>query len=296
MLTTNDFCRMEYGQKLYKISFEAGFSCPNRDGTLGESGCIFCSGQGSGDFAVKITSDIDNEELERQISRAKEKVAGKFKGSQYIAYFQAFTNTYAPLPVLKELFYKLILREDIAVLSIATRPDCLPDDVMNLLEELNRIKPVWVELGLQTVKGESIELIRRGYATGVYDEAVQKLRQIGIHVITHVILFLPDESEEDMLNTVSHVVEVQSDGIKLQMLQVLLGTDLYRLYRERGFYIPSMEEYAAMVKKCIELVPENVVVHRLTGDPPRSLLVEPKWTLDKKRVLNCLKSCTNSNC
>lgn len=285
MITTSEFCMQTYGSKLYKICFDAGFSCPNRDGTLGESGCIFCSADGSGDFAVRITDDIDDIELEHRIEEAKARVADKYKGHQYIAYFQAFTNTYAPVDTLRRLFYRLVNRDDIAVLSIATRPDCLGAEVLDLLRELNGVKPVWIELGLQTVKADSIQFIRRGYDTSVYDRAVSNLNQMGIHTITHVILFLPGETEEDMLQTVKHVVQVGSRGIKLQMLQVLKGTDLEQVYINNSFRIPSMDEYVAILHKCVEHLPDSMVVHRMTGDPPKSLLIEPRWTLDKKRVL-----------
>lgn len=289
MITTSEFCMNTYGSKLYKICFDAGFSCPNRDGTLGESGCIFCSADGSGDFAVRITDDIDDVELERRINSAKKTVADKYKGHRYIAYFQAFTNTYAPVEKLRRLFYRLVNRDDIAVLSIATRPDCLGSDVLALLEELNEVKPVWVELGLQTVKKESIRFIRRGYDTTVYNQAVADLNRIGIHTITHVILFLPGETEEDMLRTVDHVIQAGSQGIKLQMLQVLKGTDLEGVYITNSFPIPSMELYVEMLQKCMNRLPDSMVVHRMTGDPPKALLIEPKWTLDKKRVLGTIQ-------
>ncbi len=290
MITTSEFCMQTYGSKLYKICFDAGFSCPNRDGTLGESGCIFCSADGSGDFAVRITDDIDDDELEQRIAEAKARVADKYKGHQYIAYFQAFTNTYAPVETLRRLFYRLVGRDDIAVLSIATRPDCLGAEVLDLLRELNVVKPVWVELGLQTVKKDSIQFIRRGYDTVIYDQAVSNLNQVGIHTITHVILFLPGETEDDMLQTVEHVVQTGSQGIKLQMLQVLKGTDLEKVYINGYFKIPSMKEYVAMLHKCVEQLPDSMVVHRMTGDPPKSLLIEPKWTLDKKRVLGAIQN------
>lgn len=288
MITTSDFCKKEYGEKLYKISFDAGFSCPNRDKTLGQGGCIFCSQGGSGDFAVRVNDDVlsDPALLEASIANAKSRVAGKFKGDKYIAYFQAFTNTYADLNTLKKVYLPIASREDISVISIATRPDCISEEVFGFLEELNRIKPVWVELGLQTVSEESIKYIRRGYETSVYDNAVKRLNSIGIHTITHVILFLPGETKEDMLNTVKHVVSAGSKGIKLQLLQVLKGTDLARDYEKKPFYIPTLDEYADMVKSCLMVLPEDMVVHRLTGDPPKKLLIAPLWAADKKRVIN----------
>lgn len=359
MLTTAEFCRREYGQKLYKISFDAGFTCPNRDGTLGTDGCVFCSGAGSGDHAVVLNAemflpcknhfrsvpsgslkdrkaagtDAENpsaaqritdwtQDWNARIEEAKKKVRGKYKGERYIAYFQAFTNTYAPVEDLRRLYLPIVEREDVAVLSIATRPDCLSAEVIALLGELNRRKPVWVELGLQTVKEETASFIRRGYETKVYDEAVRQLNEIGIHTITHVILYLPGETEEDMLATVQHAVAAGSKGIKLQLLQILKGTALERLYdqtfskieetvlaekTEDGgeganaetedaivssrlqWKIPTMEEYADTVKKCVELCPASMVVHRVTGDPPRRLLIAPKWAADKKRVLNTVR-------
>lgn len=304
MITTNDFCKKEYGTKLYKISFDAGFSCPNRDGKLDSSGCIFCSEGGSGDFAVKLYCEnlskgnrlensiynIENNYsyIEDQISKAKDKIASKYKGNKYIAYFQAFSNTYANADILRKIYIPIINRSDISVLSIATRPDCISEDTLALLKELNSIKPVWVELGLQTTKQESVELIRRGYDTYMYDKTINQLNKIGIHTITHVILFLPGESIEDMSSTVQHAIECGTEGIKLQLLHILEGTELYNLYLANKFHIPSMEEYVDTLEKCVKLIPENIVIHRLTGDPPKKILVEPKWSADKKRVINTI--------
>lgn len=292
MITTKDFCLKEYGAKLYKISFDAGFSCPNRDGRLGNRGCIFCSEGGSGDFAVRISEEElnDSNKLDMKIALAKSKVADKYKGDRYIAYFQAYTNTYADVDYLKKIYLPVILREDISVLSIATRPDCLSEEVYGLLDELNKIKPVWVELGLQTTKEESVKFIRRGYDTFVYDLAVKKLNQIGIHTITHIILYLPNESKADMLSSVSHAVNAGTKGIKLQLLQVLKGTDLAKYYKENPFYLPNLNEYVEMIKACVEICPEEMVFHRLTGDAPKSLLIEPRWAADKKKVINALKN------
>lgn len=286
MITTKDFCIREYGCKLYKISFDAGFSCPNRDGKLGTRGCIFCSEGGSGDFAVKVGAD----DFDEKIALAKSKVADKYKGDKYIAYFQAYTNTYADVETLRKIYLPVIAREDISVLSIATRPDCLSEEVYELLSELNKIKPVWVELGLQTTKEESIKFIRRGYDTKVYDHAVERLNEIGIHTITHIILYLPGETKEDMLSSVKHAADMGTAGIKLQLLQVLKGTDLAEYYKEDPFYLPTMEEYVEMIKACIEVCPKEMVFHRLTGDPPKKLLIEPKWAADKKKVINALNN------
>lgn len=284
MLTVNQYCREKFGEKLYKLSLNGGFSCPNRDGTLDTRGCIFCSAGGSGDFAPSVDMP-----LEQQIDEAKSRVAAKYHGSRYIAYFQAFTNTYAPVEKLRKLYMPVIGRDDIAVLSIATRPDCLDEDVLTFLSELNSIKPVWIELGLQTVNTESARYIRRGYELSVYDEAVKRLNGLGIHVITHVILGLPGETEDDMLSTVSHVVNCGSGGIKLQLLHVLEGTDLADDYRAGKFNTMEMGEYLKLLKKCLALLPEDMVVHRLTGDGPKKSLIAPLWTGDKKRVINAIK-------
>jgi radical SAM protein (TIGR01212 family) len=283
MLTVNEYCRRTFGEKLYKLSLNGGMTCPNRDGTCGDRGCIFCSTGGSGDFTPDASLPVA-----RQIEEAKARVAGKFGGGRYIAYFQAYTNTYAPVEKLRELFTEVIERQDIAVLSVATRPDCLGDGVADLLEELNGVKPVWVELGLQTVKPETVEYIRRGYATEVYDEAVERLNACGIHTVTHVILGLPGETRGDMLETVRHAVRCGTRGIKLQLLHVLEGTDLAEDYRAGKFRTLTPEEYVSILKDCVALLPEDTVVHRLTGDGPKKILIAPLWSGDKKRVINLI--------
>ena len=283
MLTVNRYCREKFGEKLYKISLNGGFSCPNRDGTLDTRGCIFCSAGGSGDFAPEATVPMDE-----QIEQAKKRVADKFHGGRFIAYFQAFTSTYAPVEKLRALFEPVIKRDDVAVLSIATRPDCLGEDVLALLYELRQIKPVWVELGLQTVHDKTARYIRRGYELAVYDEAVKKLNEMGIHTISHVILGLPGESAEEMLTTVRHVVKAGSGGIKLQLLHVLEGTDLADDYRAEKFETLSLEEYIEILKRCAGIIPEEMVVHRLTGDGPKRSLIAPLWSADKKRVINAV--------
>lgn len=278
----NRYLKETFGQKVYKLSLNAGLTCPNRDGTLGTGGCIFCSGGGSGEFAASPALGI-----KEQIEQAKQKVSKKIKSGKYIAYFQAYTNTYAPVDYLEKIFSQAILHKDIAALSIATRPDCLPEGVISLLERLNRIKPVWVELGLQTVHGETARLINRCYELSVYDDAVQRLHGIGVEVVTHVILGLPGETPEQMLQTVKYVGNV-TDGIKLQLLHILRGTRLEQMYL-RGEVKPlSMQEYLDILKKCISALPANVVVHRLTGDGDKRLLVAPEWSADKKRVLNAI--------
>lgn len=283
MRSLNQYCKETFGEKLYKLSLNGGMTCPNRDGTLGDRGCIFCSAGGSGDFAPAATLP-----LEEQIAQAKARVAPKFRGSRYIAYFQAYTNTYAPVERLKQLFEPVIQRPDIAALSIATRPDCLTEDVLALLEALNQIKPVWVELGLQTIHPRTAAYLRRGYPLDCYDRAVRELNARGIHVITHVILGLPGEERAQMLETVDHVVQVGSGGIKLQLLHVLEGTDLAEDYRAGRFSVLTLEEYVELVAACVRRLPPEMVVHRMTGDGPKRLLLAPLWSGDKKRVLNAL--------
>lgn len=283
MLTVNEYCRQQFGQKLYKLSLDGGMTCPNRDGMLDTRGCIFCSAGGSGDFTPNR-----NKPIEEQINEAKEKVSAKYKGDKYIAYFQAYTNTYAPIETLRQIFMPVISRDDIAVLSIATRPDCLSDEVLVLLDELNQIKPVWVELGLQTIHEKTADYIRRGYRLAIYDKAIKDLNAIGIHTITHIILGLPGETKEDMLASVRHVVLQKSKGIKLQLLHVLKNTDLAKDYQNGLFNTMEFEEYMDLVAECVKLLPTDMVVHRLTGDGPKSLLVAPIWSADKKRVLNAL--------
>lgn len=286
MKRTSDYCLETFGEKLYKISLDAGFTCPNRDGTLDTRGCIFCSAGGSGDFAGDRRLSI-----EQQIESEKARVAAKYRGSRYIAYFQAFTNTYAPAEELERLFMSVIERPDIAALSIATRPDCLGEETLELLGKLNRIKPVWVELGLQTIHDESAEYIRRSYGLEVFDRAMASLKELGIHRIVHLILGLPGETREDMLSSLRYVTELGAEGIKLQLLHVLEGTDLAADYRAGRFECMSLEEYAGLVADCVEIIPENTVIHRLTGDGNKKTLIAPLWSGDKKRVLNTVNAC-----
>lgn len=278
--TLNDYCRKVFGKKLYKLALDGGFTCPNRDGTLGTGGCIFCSESGSGDFTGK------GEDINEQIEDAKKRIAAKNKNGGYIAYFQSFTNTYAPVGTLRSLFTPVIRREDIDVLSIATRPDCLEDEKIELLKELNQIKPVWVELGLQSTKEESIRYIRRAYPTSRYDEAVRKLKDAGIYVITHMIIGLPGESTEDMKDTLRHIIDVGSDGVKLQLLHVLRDTDLYEDFKAGKFETLTMEEYLDILSALLPMIPQTMTVHRLTGDGNKKTLVSPLWSGDKKRVIN----------
>ena len=284
MLTLNDYCRAEYGEKLYKLCLSTGCTCPNRDGTLDTRGCIFCSAGGSGEFSADAALPVS-----QQIEREKRRVSGKFRGSRYIAYFQSYTNTYGAAARLEPLFAEAAGREDVAVLSIATRPDCLGPEILEMLSRLQSIKPVWVELGLQTVRPETAAYIRRGYDLSVFDAAVRQLSALGIHTVVHLILGLPGETEEDMMDSVRYVVRSGAKGIKLQLLQVLEGTDLANEWRAGRVPVMSPEDYAALIVKCISLLPEDMVVHRLTGDGPKRLLLAPLWCADKKRVLNTLR-------
>lgn len=280
----NDYLQDTFGEKVYKIALNGGFTCPNRDGTLDTRGCIFCSGAGSGEFAGKAEDSIT-----AQIEQGKERIKKKIKNGKYIAYFQAFTNTYAPVQRLRALYEEAVSHPDIAVLSVATRPDCLSQEVVALLQEMNRRKPVWVELGLQTIHEKTAEYIRRGYPLSVYDGAVKALKEIGVQVIVHVILGLPGETEEKMKETVSYVGKSGADGIKLQLLHVMKGTDLERAYREGNCRMMEAEEYVRLVADCIALLPERMVIHRMTGDGDKKTLIAPKWSMDKKRVLNALQ-------
>ncbi len=279
----NQYLRDTFGQKVYKIAIDGGFTCPNRDGTLDKRGCIFCSGAGSGEFAQDRM-----ESIALQITKAKERVAGKIKEGKYIAYFQAFTNTYAPVSRLRQLYEEAMAQEDVVALSIATRPDCLSTEIIELLVECNWKMPVWVELGLQTIHENTAQYIRRGYALSVFDDAVNRLQEAGISVIVHVILGLPGESREDMLETVDYVGKSGVNGIKLQLLHVIQGTDLEKEYQQGKFQVLELEEYVQLVADCIALLPKDMVIHRMTGDGDKRTLVAPMWSADKKKVLNRL--------
>ncbi len=274
-----------FGQKIYKLSLNGGMTCPNRDGTLGNRGCIFCSEGGSGDFAANPSLSI-----REQIEAAKSLVAKKTTGSSYIAYFQAYTNTYAPYEKLKRIFTEAISHPDICILSIATRPDCIDDSVLNLLEELNGIKPVWIELGLQSIHAHTARFIRRGYELPVFEEAVSALRKRGIETIVHVITGLPAENESHMLATIHYLNGLDIQGIKLQLLHILRGTDLAAYYEHHPFHVLSMEEYIEITGRCIASLRPDIVIHRLTGDGPKSLLLAPAWSADKRHVLNQIQA------
>lgn len=279
----NRYLRERFGCKVYKISINGGFTCPNRDGTLGTRGCIFCSAGGSGDFAESPELSIT-----QQIEKGKERVKNKIKSGKYIAYFQAFTNTYAPVEKLRKKFTQAINHPDIVMLSVATRPDCLPEEVIELLKELNDIKPVCVELGLQTIHEKSAEYIRRGYKLECYDNAVKRLKSAGLEVVCHIILGLPGETKRDMLESVDYACKSGIDGIKLQLLHVLKGTDLAKDYENGKFKVLTMDEYLDILKSCLDIIPKNIVIHRLTGDGAKKDLIAPLWSADKKRVLNAV--------
>ncbi len=280
-LSLDYYLKERFGRKLYKISLDGGMTCPNRDGTLDNRGCIFCSKGGSGDFAGNRSVSI-----KEQLEAGKKLVAPKYNGSSYIAYFQAYTNTYASVSYLEKIFSETIGEPDVKVLSIATRPDCLSSEILELLARLNQIKPVWVELGLQTIHEETADFIRRGYTLDIFEKAVYDLKKIGITVIVHTILCLPGETTEMMLETISYLNTLPIDGIKLQLLHVLKETDLETLYTESPFYLPSLDEYLGLLGKCISHLRPDIVVHRLTGDGPKKLLIAPLWTGNKRMVLN----------
>ncbi len=283
MRTLNEYYREKFGCKVYKLSLDGGFTCPNRDGTLGTGGCIFCSGFGSGEFA-----EGGPEPIAVQLQRAKTRVQGKIKEGKYIAYFQSFTNTYGPVEKLRRLYMDAIAPEDIVGLAIGTRPDCLGEDVVALLGEINGIKPVSVELGLQTIHEDTARYIRRGYETEVYFDAVKRLKAAGIEVVTHIILGLPGETPDMAVETTRAAVAAGTDGVKFHLLHVLRGTDLEREYAEGKLETLTLEEYGCWLKACIAVLPEDKVVHRITGDGAKRDLIAPLWSGDKKRVLNYL--------
>lgn len=280
--TLNSYLKDRFGCKVYKIALDGGFTCPNRDGTVGTGGCIFCSKGGSGDFAESREKSISE-----QIADGKKRVSKKIKDGKYIAYFQAFTNTYAPVERLRELYTEAISQPDIAALSIGTRPDCLGENVLALLDDMNKRVPVFVELGLQTIHEDTARYIRRGYDLSVYDKAVADLHKIGVNVVTHLIIGLPGESKEDMLRSVEYVCKM-TDGIKLQLLHILKGTDLETEYNSGKIKELTLEEYTDIIRDCVKIIPKSVVVHRLTGDGAKKDLIAPMWSADKKNVLNTI--------
>ncbi len=279
--SVNRYLRQTYNQKLYKLSLNGGFTCPNRDGTLETRGCIFCSEKGSGDFSESAFLPISE-----QIELGKKRLQNKYKNGKYIGYFQSFTNTYGTLTHLEDIYMQAVSHPDIQVLSIATRPDCITSDIIMLLKKINAIKPVWIELGLQTTNETSAEFIRRGYPLSVYDDCVYALHEAGIPVITHVILGLPGETLDTLLETIAHINSLPVWGIKLQLLHILQGTDLATYYKEQPFPVLTLDEYCYWLSEAINTLREDIVIHRLTGDGPKSLLIEPKWSANKKNVLN----------
>ena len=280
----DSYIKETFGEKLYKISLDGGMTCPNRDGTLDTRGCIFCSAGGSGDFASDRRLSI-----KEQLAQGKQLVSKKYAGSSYIAYFQAYTNTYASVSYLEKIFTEALDDEDVKVLSIATRPDCLSPEILDLLFRLNQRKPVWVELGLQTIHETSAKFIRRGYTLDVFEKAVYDLKKIGVSVIVHTILYLPNETEDMMLETISYLNKLPINGIKLQLLHILKGTDLACLYEKSPFHLPTMDEYFILLGKLLSHLRPDIVVHRLTGDGPKSLLLAPLWTSNKRLVLNTMQ-------
>lgn len=272
--------KQRFGTKVYKIALDGGMTCPNRDGTLGTRGCIFCSEGGSGDFASPLS----------QIDEAAQRIKSKLGSSQaaYIAYFQSYTNTYAPVSYLRRIFTEAITHPDVKVLSIATRPDCLSDEILDLCAELNQIKPVWLELGLQTIHPQTARFIRRGYELDCFEQALAKIRMRGLETIVHVILGLPGEDRQMMLETISYLADSDIQGIKLQLLHVLKGTDLADIYEKTPFPVMEMDEYLDLVLDCIALLPPRIVIHRITGDGPKKLLIAPLWSANKRLVLNTL--------
>lgn len=280
--TANDYYKQKFGSKVYKLSIDGGFTCPNRDGTIGTGGCIFCSSLGSGDFAAR------GDNIAEQLQNAKQRVENKIKSGKYIAYFQSFTNTYATVEKLKSIYYEAIKPDYIVGLSIGTRPDCLHDDVIELLKEINKIKPVSIELGLQTTNEKTAQYIRRGYETKVYFDAVKRLKNAGIEVVTHVIVGLPYETADDAVKTTLDAIAAGTDGVKFHLLHVLKNTDLEKEYLNGKFKCLTIEQYAEILKKCISILPPDIVVHRITGDGAKRHLIAPLWSADKKTVLNFL--------
>ena len=288
--TLSDYCKEKFGTKVYRLSLSTGCSCPNRDGRAGRGGCSFCSEGGSGEFATKVKP------VEVQIEEAKDRVKSKFpkdikeEDKKYIAYFQSFTNTYGDVDRLGGIFRTAVLRDEIAAISIGTRPDCLEGDMLALLDELNKIKPVWIELGLQTIHEDSAKAFNRGYSLPVFNKAYMELKKRNIEVIVHVILGLPGETDKDMYETVRYLANLSPklDGIKLHLLHILKNTRLEREYMEKPFKILSLDEYTEILINCLRILPESVVIHRMTGDGDKRLLVEPLWSADKKKVLNTI--------
>ena len=282
-MTLNEHYRSRFGCKVYKLSLDGGFTCPNRDGTLDKRGCIFCSAYGGGEFAESCRISVAE-----QLEAAKARVSAKIKDGKYIAYFQSFTGTYGSVDRLEALYREAMVSEDIVALAIGTRPDCLGPDVVALLEQLNREKPVYVELGLQTIHESTARYIRRGYSAPVYVDAVKRLKAAGLNVVTHIILGLPGETAEMAVQTTQAAVDAGTDGVKFHLLHVLRGTDLETEYSAGNFQCLTLEEYTHWLQRCLDVLPEHIVLHRITGDGHKRDLIAPAWSADKKRVLNYL--------
>lgn len=280
-LSLNHFLREKFGEKIFKISLDAGFSCPNRDGKISKGGCLFCSERGSGDFAGDRNFSIEN-----QFVDIKNMMANKWKSGKYMAYFQAYTNTYAPIDILKEKYDEALKQKDVVGLAIATRPDCLSEEVLDLLEEINKKVYVWIELGFQTVSDETARLINRGYTLDVFEKALEDLRKRNIDVVVHTIFGLPKENKEDMINTIRYLADKDIQGIKFHLLHLMKDTPMVKLYEKGMIEFLSKEDYIDLICQSICMLPQNVVVHRLTGDSPRELLIGPMWSLKKWEILN----------
>lgn len=281
--SANQYYRKLFGKKTYRLSLNGGMTCPNRDGTAGYGGCIFCSEGGSGDFAQSSLLSVQS-----QIDNAISNVPERYADSSFIAYFQAFTNTYAPTPYLESVFGQAVSDQRISGLAIATRPDCLPDDVIALLVRLSQIKPLWIELGLQTINDTTAELINRGYQLSVFEDTFKKLKTAGIPVTVHVIVGLPGETPDDYRHCAAYLAQKHVHGIKIQLLHVLKGTKLAELYRNGSLNVLTLRQYVSAVADMLELLPDDTVIYRLTGDGPRDILLAPMWSTDKKNVLNSI--------
>ncbi|MCR4675129.1 MAG: TIGR01212 family radical SAM protein [Lachnospiraceae bacterium] len=285
MQDLSDYLKKEFGEKVYRLSLSSGCSCPNRDGKIGTGGCSFCSEGGSGEFAAAFRP------IQEQMEEAKKRIISKTSAKKFIAYFQSYTNTYGDPLRLKQLYQEALIPDDIVALSLGTRPDCLDDAILEMLSDLQKIKPVWIELGLQTIHEHTAKNIRRGYSLAVFEKAYLDLKDRNIPVIVHVIMGLPGETKEDMLETITYLSKLSPslDGIKIQNLQVLKNTDIGRDYEKNPFHIMSLEEYSDLLVECEKILPASTVLHRMTGDGPRNLLIEPQWSLNKKHVLNTLR-------
>ncbi|MBN1057015.1 MULTISPECIES: TIGR01212 family radical SAM protein [Clostridium] len=286
----NYFLREKFGEKVFKISLDGGFSCPNRDGKVSKGGCVFCSARGSGDYAGSRNFSITN-----QFNNVKTMMANKWKSGKYIAYFQAYTNTYAPVDELRQKYEEAINQEGVVALSIATRPDCLEDDVLDLIEELSKKLYVWVELGLQTINDDVAKKINRGYDLKVFDDAMTRLKERNIDVVVHSILGLPGESQDDMLKTIDYIAHSGAQGIKLHLLHLMKDTKMVELYESGELQFLSQEDYIKLICKAVSMLPKEMVVHRLTGDAPRDLLIGPMWSLKKWEVLNAIDKTLEDN-